>query len=121
MKTQINSLVRGDHRLGIVGTSHEVREAVASKVRAENPEFLRVLLRGREIELTANWSVSGRSVFYLAAIDLDLYRMFFGDFGLQMKSPEASIIVFDDCTVVFSTNSRKSFYNYIPESEITIL
>lgn len=121
MKTQINSLVRGDHRLGIVGTNHVAREAVASKVRAENPEFMRVLLRGREIVLTANWSLSRKSVTYSATIGLDLYRVFFGDFGLQTKNPEASILIFGNCTVALSTNSRKSFYNHIPESEITIL
>lgn len=120
MKTQINSLVKGDHREQIVGTKSEIRRAVALKVREENPEFLRISIRGRNLTLKANWSISRKSVDYISEIPLDLYAEFFGNFGLP-KEPKAYIRIFGDCSVVFETNSKKPFFNYIAESEITIL
>lgn len=120
MKTQINQLVKGDHRKSIVGTNSEIRQAVALKVRFENPEIMQIMLRGNLINLEANWSVSGKSVTYNSQIQLSLYREFFGDFGMPNDEPKAYITIFSDCTVALSTNSKKSFYNYIPESEITI-
>ena len=120
MKTQINSLVRGDHRTSTVGTKIEIRNEVALKVREENPETMTIKLRGRELELQADWSLSRKSVSYGCEIPLDLYAEFFGTFGLPQQ-PKAFIRIFTDCTVVFTTNSKKGFFNYIPEKEIEIL
>lgn len=121
MKTQINSLVKGDHRESIVGTTSAERNAIALKVREENPETMTILLRGREIKLQANWSVSRKSVSYMSEIPLDLYIEFFGNFGLPKENPKAFILIQTDCTVNFQTNSKKQFFNYIKEQEVTIL
>jgi hypothetical protein len=122
MKTQINSLVRGDHRKSISGTSLVERMAISHKVREENPEFMTISLRGQEIKLKANWSLSRKSVDYFGEITLELYKAFLGDFGLPTcRDQKAFIHIFGDCTVGLETNSKKMFSNYIPESEIIIL
>ena len=43
MKTQINQLVKGDHRTLTVGTKSEIRNDVSRKVVSENPESMAIL------------------------------------------------------------------------------
>ena len=119
MKTQINNLVRGNQFRA--GTNYSTRIDLVQKVSAENPEFLIVKLRGKEFTLKANWSVSRKSVSYSGEIDLDIYKSFIGDFGLPVSEPKAYLMIQPDLTVQLTTNSKKSFYNYIEESEIEIL
>lgn len=73
MKTQINQLVRGDHRNSIIGTPKEIRNEIASKVVFENSEKLRIFIGGETVELKANWSVSRKSVSYFTEIPVHLY------------------------------------------------
>lgn len=62
MKTQINTLVHGSGR--IAGTCSEIRNAVAEKVIAENPEGMHVRLFDELVIMCADWSDSGLSVDY---------------------------------------------------------
>lgn len=70
MKTQINNLQRGHGRQGIVGSSYEVRNEIAEKVLAENPEciYLHVCDEEKQIShyysLHLNKSQSGKSWSY---------------------------------------------------------
>ena len=121
MKTQINNLVKGDHRNSIIGTPSEERNLIASKVVFENSEKLRIFIGGETVELKANWSVSRKSVTYFSEIPVHLYVKYFGTFGLPKHDPSAYLIINGDMTCSMSTNSKKPFYNYISESEITIL
>jgi hypothetical protein len=121
MKTQINNLVKGDHRNQTVGTPSEQRSLIASKVISENSDKMTIFIKGETVELKANWSVSRKSVTYFAEIPVHLYVKYFGTFGLPKNDPKAYIIINGDMTVTMSTNSRKAFHNYINESEITIL
>jgi len=121
MKTQINNLVKGNHRLGIDGTNSEIRNEIAAKVISENHEKMKVLLNNETVELTANWSASRKSVSYFGGISIELYRHFIGEFGLPKKKPEAYIQIFGNMNVVLVTNSRKPMYHYISEKLITII
>jgi len=121
MKTQINNLVKGNHRLGIDGTNSEIRNEIAAKVISENHEKMKVLLNNETVELTANWSASRKSVSYFGGISIELYRHFIGEFGLPKIKPEAYIQIFGNMNVVLVTNSRKPMYHYISEKLITII
>ena len=123
MKTQINTLVKGDHREKISGTSKETRAEVARKVGEENPEKLTIEINGETVELTANWSLSRKSVCYCGYISIDTYRHFVGDFGLTKKAKAAgmaSITIHTNMTVTLSANAKKPMWHYIDEKNITI-
>lgn len=121
MKTQINQLVKGDHRTSIVGTKSEIRMAVAKQVVSENTEAMTILIRGTEIQLKASWSGSRKSVTYFGEIPVSLYTEFFGDFGMPVENKKAFVQVNTDMSVWFTTNSKKSMYQIVKEEEVTIL
>lgn len=122
MKTQIKTLVHGTtHNItGVSGTTFEIRKEISEKVIAENPEKMTIELNGQEIELTANWSLSGKSVNYHGEISVDTYKIYCGDHGLPKKSPKAYIHISNDMHPTLTTNSRKQFYKKIDASNITI-
>ena len=120
MKTQINTLVKGNHQIGICGTKKEIRNKVAKQVIAENPNSMKIAIRGIDIELHANWSVSGKSVTYFGEISTSLYHDFFGNFGIPKKDAKAFCQINADMSVCFTTNSKKSFYQIVKEAEVTI-
>lgn len=121
MKTQINQLVKGDHRTSTVGTKSEIRNEVAKQVVSENPESMTISIRGIEIQLKASWSLSRKSVTYFGDIPISLYSDFFGDFGMPVENKKAFVQVNVDMSVWFTTNSKKAMYQIVPEFEVTIL
>ena len=121
MKTQINQLVKGDHRTSIVGTKSEIRNEVARQVVSENPESMTISIHGIEIQLKANWSLSRKSVTYFGDIPVSLYYEFFGDFGMPKENQKAFVQVNTDMSVWFTTNSKKSMHQIVKEQEVTIL
>lgn len=120
MKTQINQLVKGDHRTSTVGTKSEIRNQIADQVKAENPERMKISIRGFEIELKANWSISRKSVTFFSEIPVALYSEFC-NIGLPLVNPRAFLQINGDMSVWMQTNSKKSMWQIIPENEITIL
>jgi hypothetical protein len=118
MKTQINNLVKGNQFQA--GTNSVERNLVASKVISENPESMKIVIRGHVINLDAKYSISGKSVQYIAEIPTQLYNSFNGEFGLPKSNPKAFLIINGDMTANFQTNSKKVFYSNIDNSEITI-
>ena len=121
MKTQINQLVKGDHRTSTVGTKSEIRNEVAKQVVSENPESMTISIRGIEIQLKANWSLSRKSVTYFGEIPVSLYNEFFGNFGMPKENPKAFVQVNTDMSVWFTTNSKKPMYQIVKEQEVSIL
>ncbi|MFA5299994.1 MAG: hypothetical protein WC389_17545 [Lutibacter sp.] len=121
MKSQISTLIKGDHRENVIGTSLEARNEIAKKVISENPEKLRIFFGGETIELKVNWSKSKKSVCYHAEVPVHLYVKYFGTFGLPKNDPKAYLTINGDMTCIMATNSRKPMCQYIKESEITIL
>ncbi len=121
MKTQINTLVKGDHRISLAGTKREIRNQIANQVVLENPETMTILIRGIEIELKANWSISRKSVTYFGTIPVSLYNDYFGNFGIPVDNPKAFVQINTDMTVWFTTNSKKSMYQIVKEQDIIIV
>ncbi len=109
MKTQINALINGNHREGICGTNHNERNEIADKVVSENPEFLTIQIKDYVMKLKAQWSVSRKSCSYFGGIPVELYKEYFGDFGLPIDEPKAYIHIQPGMRIEFSTNSQKQF------------
>ena len=83
MKTQISNLISGlkdvrrdeshpkyagaamaTSHIGYAGTNSAIRQDIAAKVIAENPEQMRIDILGREFILKASRSCSGKSISY---------------------------------------------------------
>lgn len=63
-KTQINMLQRGHGRLGIVGSSYDLRNEIAGRVKWENPETLNIRYKDHDYTLNMGQSMSGKSFWY---------------------------------------------------------
>jgi hypothetical protein len=124
MTTQINSIVRGSQFQA--GTNYDERESILNALKVEHPESMIILFKGRQLKLTANWSLSGKTVNWVGEFPLDLYDELFGKFGIPEANPQASITIQPDLTVVVTTNSKfrgskKKGFQYLDNSEIEIL
>jgi hypothetical protein len=123
MKTQISHLINGDHRKDkdIIGTDHNDRRDISKKVISENPEFLTIQIKSYVLKLTAQWSVSRKSCSYFGSIPVELYKDYFGDFGIPKEEAKAYIHIQQDMSIEFSTNSKKNIWQMLPNKEVTIL
>lgn len=121
MKTQIYNLVKGDHRLNISGSPIKERVAIFEKVAAENSEIMTVTVKGERIILKSHWSVSRKSCHWCGEVSLNLYTSYFGNFGLPKGEKKAYLNIDTNLNTSLTTNSKKKFYNYIPEKDVVIM
>lgn len=110
MKTQISTLQRGNQKLGIVGTSHEVRNAIAEAVVRENPEGMNVRVNGHEYKMNICRSISGKTVSFISdPLTTEQVREILpGDFK-AINHPELVHVKFSinsDMTCEYKTNRR---------------
>jgi hypothetical protein len=119
MNTQINTLVQGSQNFA--GTNQLIRNEIANKVIAENQEKMTIEVKGEKIILSANWSLSRKSVNYFGQISLELYKHFCGDYCLPKETPKAFIQISGDMRVSLTTNTKKAAYQIISNSNVTIL
>ena len=132
-KTQIKELRRGHGRLGIVGSSYDLRMEIAEKVRRENPEGMTVEYKGRRIELKCGKSKSGKSVWYVSdQLSSDIVREICPRDWKGIDHPELvcyQMMINPDMTVEVITNRRcgencqwkTGQWIEIAESDITIM
>lgn len=69
MKTQINDLVQGSQF--VAGTPQEIKAERFKKVVAENPDCLRIEIKGVEIKLRINVTLSGKTIGYIKDLSLE--------------------------------------------------
>lgn len=134
MKTQINSLRSGTKNqllndlvdysklkkatshTGHAGSNNNECSLVWEKLTAENPETLKISIFGSELTLVANWSVSGKSVTYAAAVDESL----FSKFPIASAIGRVPFLQIDFANIITISNGKNSSMNVCP-SLITIL
>lgn len=126
MKTQISSLRCGKKNQilnteidypKISGSNHSDVESVWNRVTEENPNSIKILVKGIEIELDSDWSISRKSVSYWGNIskkDLE------DKFCLKAAKKETPSISIQNGNVVIVSNGKNS-YSYICPSLIKIL
>lgn len=99
MKTQINTIVKGDALTA--GTNYDIRKAIADKVFAENLKTLTLSynLDGEELrfELVRHSSLSGKTQWYFGDVTAEQACRFVSNEGakkrLQSGAYEANIIL----------------------------
>ena len=135
MKTQISTLRSGNKNQivnpqidytnlpsatshnGHAGTNINDVEQVWEQVKLQHPHSMKVIVKGIEINLTANWSVSGKSVSYSGIIsNQDLEDKFY----LKATKNKTATISIQHGNIITAYNGKNSYVNICP-SLITIL
>jgi hypothetical protein len=135
MKTQISNLRSGTKNqilnpsinysdfkkstshLGHSGTNHEDVKRIWERVVSENPEKMTAIINGVTVELSANWSLSRKTVTYTAIIPKEVLENKFFIKASEKKTPYISI---QGGNLVVVSNGKRS-YKYICPSLVTIL
>jgi len=136
MRTQINTLLSGTKsqllnssidystfpkatsHLGHAGTKHEVCDNIWNELVKENPEKLKVEIFGEEIELEANWSLSGKSVDYFGTVDADFA---INKLGLTENNTNNGVSITISFSNIITVSYGKKAHFYICPSLITII
>jgi len=123
MKTineKFNSLVHGTtHNIhGIAGTNQENRKAIWEEFRTIFNDTVKIEIKGVEVTLTANHSISGKSTGYIGIISKENYETILGsNFGLKIKKEPFLTIELGDVYL----NGGGNFYERIDNNLINIL
>lgn len=135
MKTQISNLRSGTKNqvlnpefdysklpnatshIGHGGTNQSEVESVWAKVILENPEKMNVVIKGIELEMKANWSLSRKSVSYNASISKEDLE---SKFGITPSKKETPYISIQFGNIIIVSNGKNS-YSHICPSLIEIL
>ena len=129
MKTQISTLRSGTSKQitnsaidysqlpkatthnGHAGSTIEQCSQVWNAIKSENPESMTINIKGIDVTLAANWSLSRKSVSYEAAISADDLRNVFGIIPAQGKQP---YIIISDATTIIVGNGKNEHLNVCP-------
>lgn len=108
------------------GTPAAIRNAVANKVSAENPETMHINVRGVDLNLARYSSTSGQTWWWAAYITAEQFSLITGYKAPIWTHKKANnnycIVVNDNCTVEASaTSGKKGFTTSIGEEYIEIL
>lgn len=135
MKTQISNLRSGTKNqvlnpeidytklpsatshVGHSGSNQLEVQHVWEKVIFENPEIMKVIIKGIELEAKANWSLSRKSVTYTVIISRENLKNKFGIIPAKKATPYISIQL---ANLIIVSNGENS-YRYICPSLIEIL
>lgn len=97
--------------VGHRGTDHSDVERVWKQVITEHPEQMKVRIKGIEIDLKANWSLSRKSVSYNGSIsNVDLEDKFF----LKATKNESATISIQFGNIIIVSNGKNSFTHICP-------
>lgn len=128
MKTQISDLINGAkqiHRdlshskyinatastshIGYAGTNRSLRQEIADKVIAENPDGMDIEISGRKFHLDRSSSLSGKTIWFSTEISLEDFMLLSGYAAPPFKSEESFILTFNnDMTVDIQMFSRRN-------------
>ncbi len=128
MKTQISNLINGAkqiHRdlshskyinataatshIGYAGTNRSLRQEIADKVIAENPDGMDIEISGRKFHLNRFSSLSGKTIWFSTEIRLEDFMLLSGYAETPFKNEESFILTFNnDMTVDIQMFSRRN-------------
>ena len=113
LNTEIDysSLSKGTSPLRHSGTSIKEVEDIWKKVISENPESMKIVIKGIEIELKANWSLSGKSVSYNAEISKKDLIEKFNITPAERQTPSISI---QNGNIIVVSNDKNSYTHLCP-------
>ena len=112
-----STLPKATSHVGHSGSNQYDVERIWTQVIAENPETMKVIVKGIELDLKANWSLSRKSVSYWGAIsNEDLEDKFY----LKSTKKEIPSISIQSGNIIVVSNGKNS-YSHVCPSLITII
>jgi hypothetical protein len=128
MKTQIKNLRSGlknqilannqlNSNVGQSGSNVIDVHNVWIKITSENPQSIKIKVMGIEAELTANWSLSGKSVNYVGSIESDKLEQTFNLVPSKKTTPYVQI----DFGNSIKVSNGKNSYIYVCPSLVEII
>jgi hypothetical protein len=97
--------------LGHAGSSYEDVLSVWDRVTKENPDKMKIRVKGVEVELTANWSISGSSVSYFGSISKEDLESKFKLVSAKNENPSIKI---DFGNIITVSNGKNSSVHICP-------
>jgi len=128
MKTQISQLISGTKNqilnpeidysqfpvatshVGHSGSNHADVESIWKRITDENPETMKIIVKGIEVELKANWSLSRKSVSYWGIISKEDLEENFYLKASKKETPSISI----QGNIIVVSNGKNSFSHICP-------
>lgn len=106
-----SKLPKATSHIGHGGTNSIEVGAVWEKIKLENPKRMKAIVDGIELEFTAHWSTSGKSVSYSAEISkTDLEKKFY----LKAAKKETPYISIQSGNIIIVSNGKKSWTHICP-------
>lgn len=97
--------------IGHSGSNHADVENIWTRVTSENPETMKVVVKGIELELNANWSICRKSVSYWGSISKeDLENKFY----LKAAKKETPSISIQHGNIIVVSNGKNSYSHICP-------
>jgi hypothetical protein len=114
--------------IGYAGTNKEVRNRIAALVREENKDGLDAEIRGIDLHLNYEESISGKTCQWLTKLTADQYKALDGENAGASACEKFHIQINADCTVeIFRykrNNERQQWkmtnWSYVGEELVTI-
>jgi hypothetical protein len=117
LQIDYSTLPTASSHTGHSGSNQDDVEQVWKQVIAENPESMKILVNGIEVELKASWSLSRESVIYWGTLSKEYFEEKFAMKLAKNKTPSISI---QNANRIIVYNGKNRF-RYICPSLITIL
>lgn len=112
-----SKLPKSTSHVGHSGSNNADVKSIWKRIIEENPETMKVIVKGVEVDLKANWSLSRKSVSYHGSISKeDLEDKFY----LKSSKEETPSISIQHGNLILVSNGKNS-YSYICPSLIEIL
>jgi hypothetical protein len=129
MKTQISQLRSGTNNqilnpemdyyqrhkatsyVGHSGSNQADVESIWKRITCENPETMKIILKGIEVELKANWSLSRKSVSYWGSLSKEELE---DKFYLKSSKKETPSISIQHGNIIIVSNGKNSFSHVCP-------
>ncbi len=106
-----SELPQATSHVGHSGSNHADVESIWERVTKENPEKMKVVVKGIELELTANWSLSRKSVTYWGGISKqDLEDKFY----LKAAKKVTPSISIQHGNIIVVSNGKNSYSHICP-------
>ena len=106
-----STLSKSTSHNGHSGTNHKDVELLWKQVTALHPESMNVIVNGIEVNLTANWSVSRKSVSYDGSISIEDLESKFNIKAAKTGTPSISV---QRGNIIMVSNGKKSFRTICP-------
>lgn len=110
-KIDYTTLPNATSHVGHSGSNQKEVEQIWKQIISENPERMKIIVKGVEVYLTANWSLSRKSVSYWGAISKEDLE---GKFYLKAAKKETPSISIQYGNIIVVSNGKNNFKHICP-------